>query len=470
MIKDLAKNLYAGARLCFMLPVNRGDFRASQDQAFVLLVVGSASILLVEYFGAEGDWFPTADNVGFYALGLLAGLVGCFAATRLLAIAEPLSTIVVILLAGAFWLVPVFGPIFALTDAEMLAPNKPAGIVVGIAIVFWFLAIAMRSIHMIAGGGIVRPAVAASILMIFTALPKLLLTAPATWMAAPAKLPQSWTQENLYYGQFGMMDRSVSWLAKNRPGVPDLYFVGFGADAKEPVFVNEMRSVAQLFENRFGAKDRSLVMLNNPDTIRHAPLANIHNLGRTLSEIGKQMNGDEDVIFLYLSTPALHNGEVEPKFAPLDFAPIHPSLIRHMLDDADIKYRIIVLSSCGADGFIDHLRGPTTLVIAASGTGQRARGCNGDAPFTDFGAAFFGEGLRDSFSIPEAFNRATALTAEQDAAILRRPSAPAIFIGSEISGKLTELTDQLESDYTKNTSVPTVTMPQIGSTKTRKQR
>jgi hypothetical protein len=467
MIKDLARNLYAGARLSFMLPVGRGEFRTSVDQAFVLLVSGSAMILFIEFASAERNWFPPADRVGFYALAILSGLIGCYAAARLLGVAERLSTLVVMLLAGAFWLVPVFGPVFALADPETLAPNSAAGIVVGLLIVFWFLAIAMRAIHAVSGGDIIKPVVAASIIVVFTTLPKLLLAPPAAWMPEPAKLPQSWTQENLYYGQFGMMERAIDWLGKSRPGVPDVYFVGFGADAAEPVFVNEMREVAQLFENRFDAKGRSVVMINSRTTVRHAPLANLHNLGRTLTEIGTRMDRAEDVLFLYLSAPAVVGGEIAPRFDPLKFVPIPSVDIRRMLDEAEIKYRVIVLSSCAADGFLEPLRGPTTLIVTATGNGQRARGCTGDAAFTAFGKAFFGNALRAGFSIPDAVERARALIAGEEKSARRGVPEPAVYAGSEIAPKLAELATRLETAQAA-AATPSVTIPPIHDSRTRK--
>ncbi len=461
MFRDLARNLYAGARLCFMLPVERADFRASLDQAFALLVFGSGTILLVEFAAAGRDWFPSPDRVGLYALAILTGLIGCFAATRLLGVAERLSTVVVMLLAGAFWLVPVFGPVFVLAGESALAPNRPAGATVAILIVLWSLGIAMRVIQLATGGGIVKPAVAASILVVFTALPKLLLIPPATWLGAPAKLPPSWTQENLYYGQFGMVEQAIHWLGKGPPGVPNLYFVGFAADAREPVFLHEMNGVARLFAQRFDTGARSAVLINNRTTVRQAPLANMHNLGRILSEIGKRIDPEEDVVVLYLSAPALADDAIKPRFETLDFVPIHAAHIQGMFDDAGIKWRVIILSTCAADGFVDQLRGPTTLVIAATGAGGHGRGCRGDGEYTAFGKAFFDEALRGTYSLPGAFARAQAQLAAEDGNGLRGPSIPVIHMGGQIAAKLDTLAASLAERRATAALPPSPTMPKV---------
>lgn len=465
MITDLARNLYAGARLCFMLPVNRGDFRTSLDQAFALLVLGSAVFLLCEFATTDGAWFPSAERVGFYALAILAGLVGCYAATRLLGVPEKMSTIVIMILAGAFWLLPVFGPFFAIADVELLAPDSAPGTAAGITLVLWFLGVAIRAIHLTTDGGLVQPVIAASILVVFIALPKLILTPPAYWLAEPAKLPLTWTQENLYYGQFGMMERALQWIGDGRPDATDLYFVGFGADAREPVFVNEMRNTLQLFEQQYGARDRSMVMINSRATVRQAPLANLHNLGRALGEIGKRMNTDEDILFLYISAPQLSGMEIDPQFEPLDFVRIHPANIRRMLQDADIKYWVVVLSACGSDGFIEHLRGPNSLVIAPAPNHRRIRECKGDAPFTAFGEALFDDALRGTTSIAGAFEKSVkrlGSSADGDGGTADRP---VLYVGSEILPKLGKLEAQRKIDAATAATPPRVEIPRSGASR-----
>ncbi|MEM9684950.1 MAG: hypothetical protein AAF942_16885, partial [Pseudomonadota bacterium] len=416
-----------------------------------------------EFASTDGAWFPSADRVGFYALAILAGLVGCYAATRLLGVTEKMSTIVIMILAGAFWLLPVFGPFFAIADVTVLAPDSAAGAIAGVTLVLWFLGIAVRAIHLVTDGGIIRPAIAASILVVFIALPKLVLTPPATWLAQPAKLPLTWTQENLYYGQFGMMERALQWIGKGRPEATDLYFVGFGADAREPVFVNEMRNALQLFEQQYGARDRSMIMINSRATVRQAPLANIHNLGRTLSEVGKRMDKDQDILFLYISAPRLIDMELDPQFEPLDFVRIHPANIRRMLQDAGIKYWVAVLSACDSDGFIEHLRGANSLVIAPPPRERHTRDCKGDSAFTEFGKAVFDDALRGATSMPAAFENVVKVLGPQSGNDAQAGDQPVLYVGSGIVPKLREFETQRKVDAATATKPPTVKIPDAGA-------
>jgi hypothetical protein len=86
--------------------------------------------------------------------------------------------------------------------------------------------------------------------------------------------------EALIYRQPAMIDAAVSQLAPDTPGVTDAYLLAFGADANEDVFRNEVSYAKTLFEQRFGMHQRTLTLLNHPDTTEQYPLANLSNLRR----------------------------------------------------------------------------------------------------------------------------------------------------------------------------------------------
>ena len=65
-----------------------------------------------------------------------------------------------------------------------------------------------------------------------------------------------------------------------------------------------------------------------------------------------------------------------------------------MLDDAGIRNRVIVVSSCYSGTFVDALRDDDTLVMTASAKDRNSFGCSNEADFTYFGKAYFDEALR----------------------------------------------------------------------------
>ena len=447
MFRDLGHNLISGARLCFLLSVDKRDFRPSSEQAFLLLFAIAFAVLTIDIATMEDSGPPPLERVGLYALAVIAGLLGCFVATRLLGMASRMTAVIVLVLAGSFWLAPVFGPMIVLAGPDSLEPRKSAGIFVVMAVFLWFLVIATRAIQHQIGRGHAKAAIAACLIVIFTALPRLLVADPNAWLPAAAKLPAAALQENLYYGQFGMMNRAVEWLQPHRPGTTDLYFVAFGADAREDVFLNEMRSAAQLLDKRFDTEERSIVLLNHRRTVRRVPLANLHNLGRALEEIGKRIDPEEDIVFLYLSTPGMKGLEINPTFEPLEFLPIHASQIRRMMDDAGIKWRVVVLSACRTDGFAERLRNDYTAVIAAARDGNRAYGCRGSEEFTYFGRAYFDQALRGTFSFVDAHKVAAATVGQWEKSEDLKPSEPQIHVGAAIRPKLKEIEARLRARF-----------------------
>jgi hypothetical protein len=153
--------------------------------------------------------------------------------------------------------------------------------------------------------------------------------------------------------------------------------------------------------------------------------------------------------------PGLIDGELAPVFEPLDFARIHPSAIRQMMDEADIKYRVIVLSACDADGFAHHLRGPNSLVIVASGRGSRDAACTGDGSYTPFGQRFFGEALGRTSNISDAVEALADTSADIGEIDIR--------MGEAISAKLAAIGEQLASDLAEANTVPKITAPKLRS-------
>ena len=453
MLRDLGRNLIGGAYLAFLLPINRRDFKSNGEQAFLLLILLLAAALIIEAVASPRVTEPSTDRIGFYGLAILAGLGGCLIVLHLLRAQNSLGTATIMLLSGSLWIVFVVSPILMIGGTEKLAPSTTAGQMLGIIVLLWFLVIAARAMRRIASMGLSKATALALVLALVIAAPKLLMSDMSRWTMTTAKLPPQSLQENLYYGQFGMMDRASEWLESHRAGVSDLYFVGFGADAREPVFLNEMKSVAQLFDERFDATGRSMVLLNNRQTVRQVPLANAHNLGRALTEVGKRIDANEDIVFLYVSAPNQVNAEIKPKFDPLDFVPIHAADIRHMMDDAEIQWRIVVLSTCVGGDFLKRVRTDRSLVIVAASKDSEGHGCAGDADYTYFGKAFFDVALKRGFSFTQAFEIARKALLEREQSEGRQLSRPEMYVGAAIAEKLDALSARLQAAHAARATV-----------------
>src|SRR5207302_8140307 len=121
---------------------------------------------------------------------------------------------------------------------------------------------------------------------------------------------------------------------------------------------------------------------------------------------------------------------------PLELSPLTPTALARMLQDAGIKWRIIVVSACYSGGFIEPLRDDNTIVITASSADRTSFGCEAGRDFTYFGEAYFREALAKTRSFVRAFDLAKEIVAKAEAQEKLVPSQPQIFIGNAIGRRL----------------------------------
>jgi Peptidase C13 family len=222
-------------------------------------------------------------------------------------------------------------------------------------------------------------------------------------------------------------------LADVRPtgARPTLYFVGFAAFAGQAVFKREVLAVRDLFDQRFGTRGRSLMLINHSSTAGEIPLATKANLDRALSHLGGIMDQDRDTLFLFLTS----HGEKGllavdlPGFSLMHLTPVE---LRSMLDRSGIRNRVIVVSACHSGSFIPALAAPTSLVIAAAHADRTSFGCEDKRQWTYFGDAYFNRALREETSFTRAFTHAKRLVSQWEGAGRLTPSLPQIAGGEAL--------------------------------------
>jgi len=247
------------------------------------------------------------------------------------------------------------------------------------------------------------------------------------------------SREEVFYAQPALLERAMGRLAPSRPGVADIYFVGAATFSAEDVFMKELRVVAQLFRERFDASQRTLLLMNNPSTAGSEPVATSTSIARSLRRVGELMDREEDVLFLYLTTHGSEDHKLAMRFWPLQLNDIDPAMLRTMLDEARIKWRVIVISACYSGGFIEALKDAHTLVMTAAEATRQSFGCGTESDFTYFGRAYFDEALRATSSFTAAFENARARIAQRERAEALTPSNPQMFVGARMPAKLEEV-------------------------------
>ncbi len=239
--------------------------------------------------------------------------------------------------------------------------------------------------------------------------------------------------EDLYYRQPALVEHEVAGLKSERRGTTDLYFIGFAGQAEERVFFNEVSYARNLLDRRFHTFGRSVVLVNNTDTVHSVPLANRHNLEAVLQGVAQRMDLAEDVLFLFLSSHGAKDRKLSVSFWPFRLNDLSAEELKEMLDRVGIRNRVIVVSACYSGGFLDVLKDDNTLVLTASSRDHVSYGCGDFTQYTYFGESFFVKSLTGGDSFVSAFEQARRLIEEREAAEGLDASAPQIHEGAKIT-------------------------------------
>jgi hypothetical protein len=441
-LRELGRNLAAGLRLALFMRVERGSFRVSAAQLLLVVLVSAA-------IDIDADWVRAPSDARFS----LGGLQGELFSLGLLVL---MSALIAVLRRerDVFLALPiVILASFPAIQIVHLLPSLPgaAGQVSALAhdvfddaVLAWMFVVAVRSVYVcIEAHRRHRRA--------FAAFAGALLVAPL-WFAPLAGPLEPWwrefdaaqasgeamnpASEPVLAAQQFMLDRALDDLEDERPGIADLYFVGFAPDARHPGFVTDVDAAKHTMDERWKTRGRSIVLVNSPLTIAERPFATITNLREVLLEIGDLIDADDDVVMIYLTGTSRADHTLNAVNRPLELVNLSPQGLKELLDAAGIRWRIVVVSTCNAGAWIDALKDDETLVIASSAADVRGRDCDGGVSASAFGEAFFTQAMRRNDDIGTAFD-----AAHKGLARLHAPE-PVMAMGPSLAEHLKRLRDQ----------------------------
>ncbi len=244
-------------------------------------------------------------------------------------------------------------------------------------------------------------------------------------------------EEAALYKQPILLQQALASIDPGVPGKTDWYFMGVAGFSDQNVFRSEINKVRELFDVRFGTSGHSLALINNTYSWLDEPVATKTSVLQGLKKIGQQMDTDEDVLFMTLSS---HGDQdfIHLSNPPLEMDNLDATWLRAALDASGIRWRVIVVSACYSGSFIDELTSPTTVVITASATDKMSFGCTNTAEMTYFGQAFFAESLRENTSFAAAFKDASLRVSERENFMGFESSEPQMVVGSLMKTALPE--------------------------------
>jgi hypothetical protein len=430
--------LIAGLRLALFLRVRRLAFRIDLAQLLLLVLLGAAINVFVDAFRVSEDarftWFGAGSE--FFSVGfliLVAVVQALLFRERALALAIPVLALAAYPVVQLAHLVPLLSP--ALWARAPLWADD----VFDIGLDVWALVLFVRVVAVALGPAPrhrwVLATVGGVMIMAGIYLSPALLPTQGWWH--PASVPADGRYPNpasepVLAAQATLLDDALSNLDDATEGQTDLYFVGFGSDARDEVYRQDILAAQRVMDEKWDTRDRSIVLLNSPATLLDTPMATVTNLRETLKEIAAAINTDEDVVMVYLAGPSERDGSLLANLPPLELVPLSPGVLKALFDEAGIAWRIIVVSSCHGEAFVDALKSDTTIVLAAADDTSGA--CTSARDATRLGAALFGDALSHAESLQQALEAAQAAVAGNGGT----PGAK-LHVGPQIATKVREL-------------------------------
>jgi hypothetical protein len=262
------------------------------------------------------------------------------------------------------------------------------------------------------------------------------------WPAA-ARTPTTgnWkpTTPELKGPQQTLLDTALAQLPAQRPGVTDMYVLGVAGDSDEDVFHNEVVYLRQMASRRWDAEGRMVSLINHPQANADGdatPLATRQSLARALDALGRTLDPEEDVLFVYLSSHGLDDNSFYLHTGPDQEDYLAPETLAQLLEQAGIGNAVIVVSACYSGGFIPALKAPNRMIITAARKDRPSFGCGNTDSATWFGRAFLVEALNATNDFSAAYSQTKLTVRQREKQEGEVPSEPQFQAGTMIADVL----------------------------------
>jgi len=454
---ELCMNILAGTRVAFFMPIRLWSFKGGYLQICLLFIISFGLSLIYDYYdSAPGNYF-NPYGLSYQALLYFAFFFSLSLIAVLNARLPDLSKLIILLLSvvPVVWLGSIC--LLALAEQQSYLDAYQANWAVFIAYSLWYLLIVARLIKRFFYLTFLPTVAYVLLYAVLNFSPLFLVPGEPLWLSLQSSKDVSENEakyninvESVYYSQSSLLNKSLEGLIEGIEGVSDLFFIGFAGDADEDVFMNEIKSAKSVMDNYMNSFGRSLILVNNEETVDSVPLANSHNLKTSLKETAKLMNIDEDIMVLYLTSHGSKDHKLATRFSPFKLKDLGADTINTALNEAGIKWRVIIISACYSGGFIEQLNDPYTLLITAANLEQASFGCGHDGQYTYFGEAYLEKGLKQTRSFIEAFDIARAVIIEKEKKEGLESSEPQISVGSEIEKKLQKIEETIQTKAINN--------------------
>lgn len=234
----------------------------------------------------------------------------------------------------------------------------------------------------------------------------------------------------------GLMGESLAALQPQRPGQLDVYLLAASLWG-EPVFEREATQAAEILRQHFDLAGRSIVLSAGGQGERRNPAATPENISAAIGRIGALIDPNEDMVVVFLTSHGRPDGAIAFSETNRMVAALRPVHMRDLLNQANVRNRVVIVSACYAGAFIAPLIDENTIVLAAAAADRTSFGCRPQNEWTFFGDAYFNHAVRGGAGLVPAFDQAKRLIEgwerEQN---LTPPSNPQRYIGARVDSML----------------------------------
>ena len=450
-MQALLQNIRQGTRCAMFRRVDLAQVNTSVEQLVLLIFLEVTLTFIASYITAFPQ--PTFHSFGIIVEGfaITLTLFGAVLAIWILGRRDRLSLLCTLIFATSPVMILVgysLTAFYAYSDDAISTFIVSSFSIVTLLYIIWVVAVQLRILALTQGNYSLR-VLASTLAFLLVVLPPLIYFDDQNSMwysnAENASENDKWAAyreidvESLFYAQRPLLEKSLGMLEPGEKGKADIYYLGFAGYAQEKVFRNEVQFGQELFDHRFGTSNRSISLINHLETREHIPLATASNLRLALRQLGHLMDVDEDILVLYLSSHGSETHELAADFWPLPLNDLTPEMLKEYLDEAGIKWRVIMVSSCFSGGFVPPLENDNTLIATASAPNRSSFGCDDKRDFTYFGEALLRDQLPYRFSLVSSIETAIQSINEREILEKRDPSNPQLSVGDDIALKLEQL-------------------------------
>lgn len=275
-------------------------------------------------------------------------------------------------------------------------------------------------------------------------------------VAGPAATAQQQHQQqtDLFNGQFGvwelaprpseaaqrakLMADALENLEPQRRRRQDVYLIT-AALWGDPVFEREATQAEAILREHFHAEGRSILLTAGGPGPRANPPATPTNIAAAIGHVGALIDPSEDLVVVFITSHGAPDGSALFREHGRLHGALRPQHLATLLSQANVRNRIVIVSSCFSGAFIAPLANPETIVLTAAQHDRTSFGCEPENEWTFFGDALFNHALRNGDNLIQGFDNAKIMIEGWERArSLSPPSNPQRYVGAHAEQMLNE--------------------------------